>query len=183
LPLDLSYRPIDEATITAGFSCGEKELDRFFSDKALKDHNNGTIRTTCSYLSGVDRPVGFYSLATVAERSRLLKAKYHALFDSQHFPCLQLVYLAVHRSHQRAGIGTAMVGAVIEAFASIGTTIGLPCLILVPINDAVIPFYEDQLGFTCYMNRQRMYLTLADAIDAMATPPASDDAPTLDIGI
>jgi hypothetical protein len=72
-----------------------------------------------------------------------------------------------------------MAGAVTELFAEVGPKIGLPCLVLVPINDSVIPFYEEQLGFTCYMDRCRMYLTLPAALDAMSTPPASDEAPEL----
>lgn len=69
-----------------------------------------------------------------------------------------------------------MAGAVAELFAEIGPRIGLPQLILVPINEEVIPFYEEQLGFTCYMDRCRMYLPLQDALDAMSTPAASDTA-------
>jgi len=74
-----------------------------------------------------------------------------------------------------------MAGAVTELFAEIGPKIGLPCLILVPINEEVIPFYEEQLGFTCYQSRGRMYLTLAEAIDAMNVAPLAEDAPELPI--
>ena len=74
-----------------------------------------------------------------------------------------------------------MAGAVTELFAQIGPVIGLPQLILVPINENVIPFYEEQLGFTCYNDRSRMYLSLRDALDAMATPAASDTGDLFDV--
>lgn len=181
MPLDLSYRPIEATTITAGFRCGERELDRFFAGEALRHHKRGTILTTCAYLPGIVAPVGFYSVASVAEEVRNLPGQYHRFGAGENFPCLQLVYLAVHIAHQGRGIGISMAGAVTELFAEVGPKIGLPCLILVPINEGVIPFYEDQLGFTCYQNRSRMYLTLAEALDAMGAPPAADDAPELPI--
>lgn len=173
MALDLSYRPIDVQTITRGFSCGERELDQFFARKALKVHHEGTILTTCAYLPGIAAPVGFFSIASVAEEVANLPGKYHRFGKGEHFPALQLVYLAVHRRHQGRDIGISMAGAVIELFASAGQTLGLPQLILVPINEQVIPFYEEQLGFTCYNNRCRMYLSLLEAVDAMKTPAAS----------
>lgn len=175
LVLNLSYQPIEASTITSGFRCGARELDQFFAKKAKKQHERGTILTTCAFLPGIGAPVGFYSIASVAEEIQNLPDRpYHRLGDCDHFPALQLVYLAVHHAHQGRGIGSAMAGAVIELFANVGQTIGIPYLILVPINDEVIPFYEDQLGFICYRDRCRMHLPLRDAVLAMRTPPAND---------
>ena len=174
MALDLSYRPIEADTITIGFRCGEPTLDQFLARKAWKHHQRGTILTTCAYLPGMIAPVGFYSIASVAEEVRNLPGSYHLLGRGEYFPALQLVYLAVRRDHQRREIGTSMAGAVTELFAEIGPKIGLPHLILVPINEGVVAFYEDQLGFTCYMNRGRMYLPLQSALDAMSVPPASE---------
>jgi hypothetical protein len=117
-------------------------------------------------------PVGFYSVASVAEEVRNLPGRYHGFGRGEYFPCLQLVYLAVHGPQKGRGIGLSMAGAVTELFAQVGPLIGIPHLILVPINDEVIPFYENQLGFTCYMNRSRMYLPLQAALDAARTPAA-----------
>jgi GNAT superfamily N-acetyltransferase len=175
MALDLSYRAIDADTATRDFRCGERELDQFFARKAKKQHDRGTILTTCSYLPGIAAPVGFYSIASVAEEVRNLPNRpYHRLGDCEHFPAMQLVYLAVHRAHQGRGIGSAMAGAVIELFADAGQKLGIPHLILVPINDDVIPFYEGQLGFTCYRDRCMMFLPLRDAVLAMQTPPANE---------
>jgi len=173
LPVELTYRPLDAATITRGFTCGEREIDRWFARDALRDHERGIILTTCAFLPRIEAPVGFYSVATVAEDVKKLSARYHP-FGGGYFPCLQMVYLAVHRAHQGRDIGTTLAGAVTALFAEIGPKIGLPHLILVPINEDVIPFYEDQLGFTCYMDRCRMYLPLQAALDAMSTPPVSE---------
>jgi GNAT superfamily N-acetyltransferase len=113
-------------------------------------------------------------VASVAEEVRHLPGhSYHILSGGGHFPCLQLVYLAVDQAHQGKGIGISMAGAVTELFADIGPRIGLPHLILVPINDDVIPFYEG-LGFTCYLGGARMFLPLQSALEAMATPPAEN---------
>lgn len=73
-----------------------------------------------------------------------------------------------------------MAGAVIELFADTGQKLGVPNLVLVPINDEVIPFYEE-LGFICYRDRCRMYLPLRDAVEAMNTPPANDTGDLFDL--
>lgn len=184
MALDLSYQPIDEETDTKGFCCGERELDRFFARKAKKQHERGTILTTCAYLPGIAPPIGFYSIASVAEEVvNLPDLPYHRLGEIEHFPAMQLVYLAVQRPHQGRGIGAAMAGAVIELFADVGQRIGLPHLILVPINEEVIPFYQDLLGFSCYKERGRMYLPLRDAVLAMKTPPANETGELFEDGV
>jgi GNAT superfamily N-acetyltransferase len=170
--LDLSYQSIDAATQTGGFCCGARELDRFFTTgKALRDHRAGTILTTCAYLPGVAPPVGFYSIASVAESVKHLPGTYRLFGGDDYFPALQLVYLGVQRAHQGQDIGTSMAGAVVELFADVGQKLGIPHLILVPLNDEVIPFYRDRLGFRCYKGTSRMYLPLQLAVDAMNTPP------------
>jgi len=168
--LHLSYRPIDEETITKGFSCGEQEIDRFFVQDALAEHKLGTIKTTCAYLPGIASPVGFFALASVCEETTQLPGKYHNLGSPRVFPCLQMVFLAVHTRNQGKGVGSSMGGAVISLFAELGPKIGLPHLILVPINDEVVPYYEEKLGFTCYRNRSRMFLPLQSALDAIQCP-------------
>ncbi len=181
MALGITYEPISGKTVTRGFCCGEKELDKFFTrGGALKDHEQGTILTTCAYLPGIAAPDGYYSIATVSEEATILPSKYHSFGKGEHFPALQLVYLAVHRRHQRCGIGISMAGAVVEMFANVGQRLGIPHLILVPINEEVIAFYEERLGFTCYKNRDRMYLPLQDAVDAMRTPPASETGDLFD---
>jgi len=167
-PLALTYEILSEATIRTGFSCGEHEIDSWFAKDALKEHRKGTILTTCAYLPGIASPAGFYALASVAEEVSALKGQYHRFGRGQYFPCLQLVFLAVHKRYQRKGIGTSMVGAVTSLFADIGPKIGLPHLILVPINDEVIPYYRDHLGFECYKKDSRMFLSLQAALDAVS---------------
>jgi len=173
--LDLSYRPMDAETQTQGFCCGARKLDRFLtSGKALRDHRAGTILTTCAYLPGIVPPVGFYSIASVAETVKHLPGTYRLFGGDDYFPAMQLVYLGVHGTHQGQDIGTSMAGAVVSLFADVGQKLGLPHLILVPINDEVIPFYRDRLGFRCYKGTSRMYLPLQLAVDAMSTPPEND---------
>lgn len=168
MALDLTYRPLSPDTIMKGFTCGEGEIDRWFAREALRDQDRGTILTTCAYLPEIASPAGFYALASVAEEVRHLPDHdYHHFGKGDYFPCLQLAYLAVHSRYQGRGIGTSMAGGVIELFADIGPKIGLPHLILVPINDGVVPYYRDQLGFQCYHKRTRMFLPLQAALQAV----------------
>ena len=175
MALNLTYRPLADDTITTGFSCGEIEIDRWFAREALLEQERRTILTTCAYLPGIASPVGFYALASVAEEvCQLPDHDYHLFGKGDYFPCLQLVFLAVHRRHQRHGIGTSMVGAVLELFAEIGPRIGLPHLILVPINEDVVPYYQDQLGFTPYRKGDRMFYPLQAALEAAQEAKPAD---------
>lgn len=96
----LIHRALDAATVTRDFSCGEREIDRWFAREALREHQRGVILTTCAYLPKGEIPIGFYAVATVAEDVKNLSAAYHRFGGSGYFPCLQLVYLAVHRTYQ-----------------------------------------------------------------------------------
>jgi ribosomal protein S18 acetylase RimI-like enzyme len=125
-------------------------------------------------MPGIATPVGFYSIATVAESVKHLPGKYHLFGGGDYFPAMQLVYLGVDRRHQGREIGTSMAGAVVALFADVGQRLGIPHLILVPINNDVIRFYRDRLGFSCYKGTDRMYLPLQSAVDAMRAPPESE---------
>lgn len=165
--LHIEYRGISSETNCKPFQCGEREINRWFAKDALKSDIRGVVRVTCAHLPGNGAAVGFFGIATTVEVvTKLPGYHYHLFGGSKLFPCLQLVYLAVQREFQGRSIGSTMVGSVIAKFAEIGPMIGLPHLILVPINEHVIPFYEN-LGFQQYDGGARMFLPLQTALDAV----------------
>jgi GNAT superfamily N-acetyltransferase len=176
--LHIEYRGISAGTNCKAFQCGEREINRWFSKDALKSDTRGVVRVTCAHLPGNDAAVGFFGIATAVEDVRKLPGYHYHLFGgSKQFPCLQLVYLAVQREFQGRSIGRTMVGSVIARFAEIGPIIGLPHLILVPINDRVIPFYEN-IGFQKYDGGARMFLPLQTALDAVRAEQPNHVPPT-----
>ncbi len=137
--------------------------------KAHKAHNDGAVRVTCAIPDGSARPIGIYALATVAEEVRNLPGIYHSFRASNYFSALQLVWLATDKGFVDRGLGKIMVGQVILKFASIGSQIGIPHLILSPATedkDRLTAFYEG-LGFSPYKDGESMFLSLQSAQDAI----------------
>lgn len=169
-PLDgerISFRRHCSDISTTSFCCGDAEIDKWFRAKSLKDHDKRKHIVTCVYPTGDDaRVIGFYALSTVIEEvGNLSGVSYVPFFGNpKYFPCLSMVYLAVEKSHQRQGIGSAIMVKVILDFADYGEQIGLPLLILTPLNNKVAAFYES-LGFARYTRGVGMFLPLQTAID------------------
>jgi GNAT superfamily N-acetyltransferase len=122
---------------------------------------------TCASLAGSKAAAGFYSLGCVTEEVRKLPGTSYAPFGgSQLFPCLQLAWIGVHKPMQGAQIGLRMLGRIVTTFAQIGREIGLPHLIVIPINDDVKRFYA-KMGFEEYDSGDRMFLPVQTACEVV----------------
>lgn len=165
--LRFSYSAVCSTTNRDAFQCGERDIDDWFRNEALKCEDRGTVRVMCAHLEGNDAPVGFFAVTTAVEQvSKLPGYHYHLFGGAKVFPCLQLVYVGVHKGLQGHGIGSTMVGSAIALFADVGPRIGLPHLILIPINNGVVSFYQ-RLGFECYDRGERMFLPVQSAVAAV----------------
>lgn len=160
----IGYMALNKAASQSQFKCGATSIDRYFAREAWKQHTGGVHRVTYGHLEGAVAPAAFFSLACVTEEIKKLKGSYHPFGGADRFPCLPLVWLGVHRQLQGQGIGKLMVGRAIKIFAEVGSQIGLPHLVLVPISEDVKPFYLS-LGFREYDNGDRMFLPLQSAIE------------------
>ena len=163
----ISFRRHCSEISTTSFCCGDAEIDKWFRSKSLKDHDKRKHIVTCVHTAGDDAGViGFYALSTVIEEARNLPGVFYVPFfgNPNYFPCLSMVYLAVQQDQQRQGIGSAIMVKVILDFAVYGEQIGLPLLILTPLDNKVAAFYES-LGFERYKRGLGMFLPLQTAID------------------
>lgn len=161
----IQFQPLVQAACKTRFTCGAKDIDRYFAREAWKQHSRGAHRVTCCHVEQSQAPAGFYTLACVTEEIRKIKGSYHPFGGSDRFPCLQLVWIGVHSKLQGQKIGKLMLGRAIATFAQVGQQIGLPHLVVIPISNDVKPFYTD-LGFREYDNGQRMFLPLQSAVEA-----------------
>lgn len=119
------------------------------------------------HLKSNDALIGYFAIATAVENINKLKGfHYHAFGEGKWFPCLHLVNVAVRDKFKRRDLGKILVGTAITIFAEIGPKIGLPHMILTPINEGVIPFYE-ALGFKSYDGGARMFLPLQTAVQVV----------------
>lgn len=163
----LEYRDLCADTDTAKFICGDAEIDKWFRTKSHRDHFSGKHIVTCARFDGEEPVIGFYALSSVVEDAKKLPGVAFFPFSSDRFfPCVQLVYLAVHKPIQRRGYGAIIMGQVIRTFANVGAAIGIPALIVTPLNDDAKRFYTS-LGFEPYERGTRMFLPLQTALAAV----------------
>lgn len=168
---EITYKPLDNETRRDNFLCGDGDIDKWFRKKALKDHSAHKHMVTCAHLDNANDPIGFYALSSVIEEANKLPGVHFFPFGgTRHFPCVQLVYLAVQKPFQRNGelrAGSTIMGDVVRTFAQVGSLIGIPALILTPISREVAEFYR-LLGFEFYDKNTRMFLPVQSAIAAVA---------------
>lgn len=143
---------------------GDADIDKWYRNKALKEHQERLRLVTCAHHVEHEAPIGYYALAAVAENARKLPGVKFSVFETDlYFPCLQLVYLAVRQDLQCNGHGTEMLVEIIRQFIDIGTLTGMPALIVTPLNARAKKLYIS-LGFTPYPKGTGLVLSLQNAI-------------------
>jgi hypothetical protein len=165
---DIGYSALAADTPRDGFTCGVSEIDTWFRNKSLNDHNKHKHVVTCaSFDEKPEEIIGFFVFSTVVEDAKKLtkQVPFFAFATDRFCPCLQLVYMAMRTDLQRKEHGGIVLGEIITTFAHVGSEIGLPALILTPINDDAERFYRRK-GFVSYEKRygKGMYLPLQTAI-------------------
>lgn len=172
---DIDYSALTADTKRAGFTCGDSEIDKWFRNKALAAHEARKHLVTCaSFVGEPDSVVGFYALSAVVEDAKKLPGvPYYSPFSDRQFPCIQLTYMAIRRDLQRNDeeYGTTVLGEVVRTFAEIGEQIGMPAMILTPVNDDARRFYK-RWDFEPYYHNNRMFLPLQTAIATLAAAEA-----------
>ena len=119
---------------------------------------------TCARFDGQEDLLGFYALSSVSEDAKKLPdVKFFPFETKSYFPCIQLVYLAISQPLQRSGHGTEIVADLTRRFAIIGEIIGIPAMIVTPLNKDAARLYQ-RCGFEAYAGGTRMVLPLQTAI-------------------
>lgn len=162
--MSLDYRELCGDTARHKLKCGDAEIDKWWFKDALKHHDARKHVTTCVRRDPQSDPVGFYTLSTVTEDVRDLPGVSIFSLGHNYFPCLQLVYLAVDAPHQRQGIGTEAVIHLTLRYAEIGQAIGIPAMIVTPLNNDAERLYRS-LGFQPYPRHPRLFMPLRVAVE------------------
>ncbi|MCD2324999.1 hypothetical protein LQ953_13325 [Sphingomonas sp. IC-56] len=162
--------------------CGDAEIDKWFRNKALKDHGTSKHIVTCATLEGSSDVIGFYALSAVVEDVRKLPEASVSFFSygsELYFPCIQLVYLAVIKPLQGNLYGEVIMSYALREFAHIASSIGMPAMIVTPLNERAKKFYT-KLGFEPYDRGMRMFLPLQSVltgIDEVTAEDGGDEEP------
>lgn len=95
------------------------------------------------------------------------------------FPALQLEWIAVQKQIQGKGLGTILIGKVIDVFLNAIERTAVPALICRALNQEVAAFYE-KLGFVRYGTQEdtspRMLLGALAVLELKALREAQSDS-------
>lgn len=163
---DLEFRPLSDDCPRGAFSCGDRDIDRWFLKMACESHRRFQSRVTTVHAPGDPCPVGFFALSWIAEREALLPQSPRS---RDYFPALHLEYVAVRTEYQGKGVGLYIMGRVLELYLDAAETTAVPALTLIALNERAERFYAD-LGFAPYArkdigNGRRMLLPIQTALD------------------
>lgn len=158
--------------------CGERDIENWFRSHAHRDHFRNQHIVTCARLEIDDPVIGFYALSTVAESVKALPTSglFDRTFGDDWYPCVNIVYFAIRAKHQQLTYGTQMMGHLIKRFAEIAEAVGIPALVVNPLNERVAGFYK-RFGFEEYPKSKKLYLSLrvAQATIAQAVAEVEDE--------
>lgn len=89
------------------FTCGEAEIDRWATSKALKWTEQNRTKAFVATTEGNPSALGFYSLSfAIEDGNKLSSQKDKDIYKPKGVPLVYLHYLGVNRHCQRNGLGT-----------------------------------------------------------------------------
>ncbi len=135
--------PISKDDPVDCFDSGNPALDRWLVAHALRNQESGASRTYIVREAG--RIVAFYSLATGGvEHSRSPRGIRRNMPDP--IPVMILARLAVARTHQRRGLGRALVRDALLRTLQASEIVGIRAVTVHALDAQAAAFYE-RLGF------------------------------------
>ena len=146
----MGYRPpasLEKHHRLDDFDCGEPALDDWLTRHARDAHASGSARVFVTTLEDGEAVVGYYALAAAqvapeAATKRALKGQPR----TRPVPAVLLARLAVHRQHQRAGLGRSLLQDVMLRCLDAAEAIGAPVLLVHAKHEAAKAWYL-QFGF------------------------------------
>jgi hypothetical protein len=133
----------------AAFSCGDKDIDKWFQRSAQKHHDSMDCRVMTGHLVNNSNPVGFYATAMKLQPVSSLPKEYRNRLrwdGGSLFPVMHLRYVGVIKSLQRKGFGRVLMGSALDDFYEVATRTGIFALTLVAVDRKTAEFYQ-KLGF------------------------------------
>ena len=141
----VEIRPLARDDDRSGFSCGQRDLDRFFGHYA--GQNQFKLHLAVNYVALVGgRIVGFATVAAASiERASVPSARLRKRLPAYPLPVLRLARLGVDRRAQGLGIGKGLLRHVLAVAVEQRDRIGWVGVVTDAKADAV-SFYQ-RLGF------------------------------------
>jgi len=141
----IEIRPLARDDDRSGFSCGQRDLDRFFEHYA--GQNQFKLHLAVTYVAVVgERIVGFATVAASSiERARVPSARLRKRLPTYPLPVLRLARLGVDTRAQGHGVGSALLRHVLSLAVEQRDRLG--CVAVVTdAKPQSVSFYQS-LGF------------------------------------
>lgn len=145
--------PIHSRGCLDRFNCGEREIDKWASEKAWKFHDRDRARVFVARPEGGGSALGFYSLSFSTENSsKIAKKDRDSWKDGA--PLVYIDYLAVLRSTQNSGLGTLLLIDALARANRVSTEVAFYGVALRSLNDRTTKLYS-KYGFGIAPNEDR----------------------------
>ena len=138
-----AYAPVRKLLATDqvdAFDCGQRALNQFLKRYALVNQKANSAQTyVCCQ---VDVVVGFYSIAVGSVDPASAPPRTMKGLARHPVPVMILARLAVDLSHQRKGLGQALLKDALRRTAQAADIAGIRCLLVHAKDDAARQWYE-----------------------------------------
>ncbi len=140
-PSDIEMRAIDGPP-PEGFDCGAEEQNRFLYERAWRDTRRGITVTHMLFIKGM---LAAY-VTIMSDRIRLGPRERPSGITYQLVPAIKIAQLAVDRRFSGFGVGSFLVGYVVQAARMVRSIIGCRYITLDAQTTSLTRWYEGQ-GF------------------------------------
>jgi GNAT superfamily N-acetyltransferase len=125
-----------------GFSCGEVELDRYFTDQATQDHRRRVAVPYVLMEAATNRIIGFYTLSMRSIDRDSLPPDIGKRLPYRQVPVVLIGRLAVHIDYHGKGWGWRLLADALMRAAGAGEEVAAYAVIVEAKSDAARAFYE-----------------------------------------
>ncbi len=147
---------LEKADVTAGFDSGATELDEWLVKFAWENQKANNATTFVSQADG--RIAGYYAV-TVASIAKANAPNFLTKGSPNQIGCLLLARLAVDRSTQGSGLGTALLTDCLGRTAQLAGQVGVKALLVHCRDEAGRSFYLDRADFHASpVDRMQLFL-------------------------
>ena len=146
------------------FDCAVPELNDWLKRRALQ--NEGTRASRTFVVIGDGRVVGYYALATGAVAHAVTTGRVRRNMPEP-IPVMVLVRLAVDRTHQGTGLGSALLRDALLRTLTVAETVGIRAILLHAISEEAKRFYLHHGFAESPVDPMTMMIALADVEKAM----------------
>jgi GNAT superfamily N-acetyltransferase len=132
---------LDRKHPRARFRCGETQVEKWLSTKALQ-HQEKNLSVTKVLLNSADDLVGYYTLATGQIDFGDLPMEVRRTLPRRALPVAMLAWFGVSSADQGQGLGSRLLALALRDCWEAGKTFAFVAVLLDCLNDSAKAFYQ-----------------------------------------